>query len=69
MSWATPYFFMFSFQVVRWSSLKSRNCFFFRNVLQEAWRTIPEVYLTKLQESLSKKVRAVLKNEGGHTKY
>ena len=31
------------------------------DVLQEAWRTIPEDYLKKLQVSLSKRAQAVLK--------
>jgi len=39
------------------------------DVLQEAWRAIPEDYLKKLQGSLSKRVQAVLRNKGSHTKY
>jgi len=35
----------------------------------EAWRTIPEDYLNKLQESLSKRVQAVKKNNYGRNKY
>jgi len=39
------------------------------NVLQEAWRTVPENYLKKLQENSSQRVQAVLKNKGAQTKY
>ena len=39
------------------------------DVLQEVWRTISEDYLKKWQEILSKRVQAVLKNKGAHTKY
>ena len=37
--------------------------------VQEAWGAIPEDYLKKWQESLSKKVQAMLKNKGAYAKY
>lgn len=39
------------------------------NVPEEAWRTVPEDDLEKLQESLPKRVQVVFENKGGHTKY
>lgn len=36
------------------------------NVCQEASRTISKDYLKKVQQSLPKRVQAILKNEGGH---
>lgn len=36
------------------------------NVIQKAWRTIPEDCLAKLKESLAKQIQVVLKK--GHTK-
>lgn len=39
------------------------------NVLQEAWRTTPQDYLKELQESLHKRVQAVLKINSSLTKY
>ena len=38
------------------------------DVLQEAWRTIPEDYLKKWQNNLSERVQAVLKNKIADTK-
>ena len=38
-------------------------------VLKEAWDNIPEDYLQKLQQSLPKRIAAVIKSKGGHTKY
>ena len=38
------------------------------DVLQEAWRTIPENSFKKLQESLSQRVQGVLRNNGARTK-
>ena len=38
-------------------------------VLEEAWDNLPQDYLRKLQESLPKRVAAVIKSKGGHTKY
>lgn len=34
--------------------------------VQEAWRTNPEVFLKKLQQSFTKKIQAVLENKVGH---
>lgn len=31
------------------------------NVLQEAWRTIPEDYLNQLQESMAKRIQPIRK--------
>lgn len=39
------------------------------NVLQDAWNNMPQDYLRKLQESLPKRVAAVKRVKGGHTKY
>jgi len=36
---------------------------------EENWRTTPEDYLKKLQDSLSKTAQAALKNKGARTKY
>lgn len=48
----------------RTKNIQRRVLFF---VLQEAWSTITEDYLKKLQESLPKRVQHVLKNKGCHT--
>ena len=38
-------------------------------VLQDAWNNIPQDYVQKLQESIPKRIKAVLDNNGGHTNY
>ena len=38
-------------------------------VLQNAWDNIPVCVIQKLQNSISKRIRSVLKLKGGHTKY
>lgn len=39
------------------------------NVLYETWKTVPEDYLKKLQQSLPKRVQVALKNKGDHSEY
>ena len=38
-------------------------------VLQNAWNNIPADVQQKLQDSIPKRIQAVLKQKGGHTKY
>ena len=40
-----------------------------REKINEIWNLIPANYLAKLIQSMPRRVLAVLKNKGGHTKY
>lgn len=40
-----------------------------RIALQEAWKELSEDFLTELLESIPERCKAVVKAEGGHTRY
>ena len=48
---------------------KVSNIFQLRDVVMEEWKSIPVATCEALVNSMPRRVKAVLDNDGGHTKY
>ncbi|CAI9537386.1 unnamed protein product [Staurois parvus] len=53
----------------RWRSARSLNIHQLRDIVMEEWKRTPVATCEALVNSMPKRVKAVLENNGGHTKY